>query len=778
MSQSRSENVVSLDPQRNRLGAVERSQLAARIREQIRKGLTQRLHVMLEQVDDALFARADRAESNQQQATFFDAMREIRLKRPTLEADFAALILKRFDQALNDRRPPPPQAQRNAQDAELSLIETDELEERLAVDAMVTKARRLYAEALYLIGQRLAAMAGTSAPAVDEVAAIGPDVICGAFQEAASALEIDIHTRLLLYKLFDQDVINTLGDFYAGINVILRENGILPTLSSADAGHGQARRPRNARGGAAPNAEVGSGEAIDQGAEREDEIAQALRNFLYGNGVRATASYPAAGPAGGGQGGVGYAPRLPVVEALSRLQVAPAVGQYFVDGGLSLNTEALKRGLIESGTAAGMATVIRPMEDKTIDVVAMLFDFLFEDPDLPGEIKGAVARLQIPVLKAALIDAEFFTRRQHPVRRLLNQMARAAVGWSPEADDPDDGLLPCIQRLVDRVIDEFEDNVQVFSDVLETFEDWLQQSEHRSSVREEEAVGEARQAESRAVAKAAAATAIDETIGEAILPEPAAAFLKGPWSNLLAGIYRLEGAGSPTWDRVLNVASTLVWSLMPKESEAARRQLLETLPALLRALRDGMERLRLPPAGRERLLNCLAVEHTRLARAHRPTPTTPPEVSSETQGVATEAKEDHPTDAHQEELPDAQSFMARKAAQINRMIDEGRFLGSVMPRLTEEGPLDHFYDRAESMGEGTWLDWTDREGRELRIKLSWKSVISGKYFFVNRQGVKVAEMNTHGLAHEIREGRARVIEDASMVDRALLSVLGNLQQGM
>ncbi|WP_083251253.1 DUF1631 domain-containing protein [Acidihalobacter yilgarnensis] len=777
MSQPRSENVVPIGPQRVRVDAVERSQLVTRIREQIREGLTQRLHVMLEQVDDTLFARADRADSNQQQAAYFDAMREIRRKRPTLEADFAALILKRFDQALHHRQQPLTAAQRNLPDDELSLIETDELEERLAVDAMVTKAKRLYAEALYLIGQRLAAMAGTPAPAVNEEVAIGPGVICGAFQEASASLEIDIQIRLLLYKLFDHDVINALGDLYAGVNLILRESGILPTLSAADAVPGSARHSRAGR--RAPSSGGGAGERVPESDEM-DEIARTLRDFLYGHDSVSGqgSSLGSGGAAYGGYAGIsGNASPQPVIEALSRLQLTAVAGDYCVDGGLSLNPAALKRGLIDgSGTATGTGALIRPLEDKTIDVVAMLFDFLFDDPDLPGQIKGAVARLQIPVLKAALIDAEFFTRKQHPVRRLLNQLAHAGIGWSPDADDPDDGLLVCIERLVDRVLNEFEDNVAIFSDVLDEFEEWLRKTEHRSSVREEELVGEAQQAETQAVAKAAAAAAIHETIGEAELPEPVRTFLNGPWMNLLARIYRLEGGGTPAWERVLNVASTLVWSLMPKGSEASRRQLLETLPTLLRALRDGMERLHLPATSREQLLSCLAVEHTRLARAMN---ASMPPVSGgiqKTQSVVA-GNESVPTMA--EISSDPQSFMARKAAEINRMIDEGRFLGGMStPRLSEDGPLDHFYERAEDMGEGAWLDWTDTTGREQRIKLSWRSVISGKYFFVNRQGVKVAEMNAHALAHELREGRARVIEDAPMMDRALLSVLDNLQQGV
>lgn len=775
MSQSRPENVVAIGTQRARLDAAVRGQLVSRIRGQVREGLTQRLHVMLEQIDDSLFARADRADSNQLQTAYFDAMREIRLKRPTLESDFSALVLKHFDQGLQQRRVPASSGRGHAtiEDA-LSLVETDELEEKLAIDAMVTKAKRLYAESLFLLGQRLAAMAGTPAPTVDEEMAIGPEVICAAFQEASSSLQVDIQIRLLLYKLFDHDVINDLGEFYAGVDLILREAGILPTLTAADAmpaAH-RARRNGGPRTGQTPDERGGVNEAAD-------DITQALRQFLYGPepvapGFSGAHMPGVSTPAGGFVPGGGAAQlTVPVVQALSRLQQTGSEN-YQIAGGLSIDPRALKRGLSEGSFAGGIVPV-HPLEERTIDVVAMLFDFLFEDPDLPGQIKNAVARLQIPVLKVALIDPEFFGRKQHPVRRLLNQLAHAGIGWSPEADDPADGLLQCIDRLVGRVVNEFEDNVQIFSEVLEDFEAWLGETEQRSSEREEEAVDEALQEENRLLAKSAAAAAIDSTIADAELPESVRSFLIGPWKDLLARAYRADGGESPTWDRVLNVASTLVWSLMPKNTDVARRQLLDTLPSLLRALREGMDRMRMAADTRDGLLSSLAVEHTRLARTPKEVPKPQEFAQSSHSNASVMTTEVEAEDA----THDAKSFMAKKAAEINRMIDEGRFLGGAgVSTLNDEGPYDQHYERAESLGEGAWLDWRDQKGCEQRIKLSWKSVISGKYFFVNRQGMKIVEMNAHALAGELRDGRARIIEDAPMVDRALLSVLDTLQQGV
>ena len=71
------------------------------------------------------------------------------------------------------------------------------------------------------------------------------------------------------------------------------------------------------------------------------------------------------------------------------------------------------------------------LESMTIELVAMLFDFIFETKDLPDGIKALLARLQIPVLKAAMLDGAFFAKKNHPSRLLVNALAEAGRGWSP-----------------------------------------------------------------------------------------------------------------------------------------------------------------------------------------------------------------------------------------------------------------------------------------------------------------------------------------------------------
>ncbi|MEJ2479221.1 MAG: DUF1631 family protein [Acidihalobacter sp.] len=618
-------------------------------------------------------------------------------------------------------------------------------------------------------------------------------------------------------EYFDRFVVGELGDVYGGFNLTLREAGLLPNLRVDDHSRGGTRGASRRRRNEAP---AGGGDVSSYGGsdyyedEANDELAAALQAFLgsvrgQGGGVA-----PGGGYGYGGGGAQTAVSGRELVGALTQLQQTAGGGSA-----APLAANMLKDELRQAvgGAGAGVQS-FAPVDENTIDIVAMLFDFIFEDPSLPEPFKGLIARLQIPMVKVALIDRSFLTRKHHPARRLLNLMAHAGIGWTPDGGRAAEDLFARVEQMVSRVVDEFEDDTQIFEKVLADFEAHLDSEEHAAQERESAEAEQAMRRENREIGRAVASAAIDQVLVGSRIPQAVDDFLRGPWRDLMAGIYASSGSESKPWMKTLNIASTLVWSLMPKETDEARAQLLDTLPNILRALRDGMEKLNVPGEKREALFACLALEHSRLARVSRAaTESSQPEfaddapprqpsasvhmgeeapsvrgdLASAAEPVPPEASADTveavPAGEPTQDIPaaagpelDQKSFMARKTDEINRMIAEGRFRGSdaVTPNLVDEPGevvFDEFQDCAESLEEGTWLDWTDANGHEQRIKLSWRSIISGKYFFVNRQGMKVVEMTPHALAAELREARASIIEDAPVVDRALISALDSLK---
>src|SRR5690554_2159392 len=119
--------------------------------------------------------------------------------------------------------------------------------------------------------------------------------------------------------------------------------------------------------------------------------------------------------------------------------------------------------------AEGSGVALAQVDSDVINLVGMLFDFILDDRQLHPVMKSLIGRLQIPVLKVALSDRNFFNRGGHPARKLLNELALAAIGWNEKRPGMRDPLREKIEEVVGRVLAEFTDSVDLFEELLKDF---------------------------------------------------------------------------------------------------------------------------------------------------------------------------------------------------------------------------------------------------------------------------------------------------------------------
>ncbi len=147
----------------------------------------------------------------------------------------------------------------------------------------------------------------------------------------------------------------------------------------------------------------------------------------------------------------------------------------------------------------------------TIELVAMLFDFVFETRDLPDGIKALLARLQIPVLKAAMLDGAFFAKKSHPARLLINALAQAGLGWSP-AMGQEDPLYKKIDEIVHKILDGFTDNLAIFDELRDDLERYLAEEEKAAEANIQSTAEEINQNDRRTIATGVAKAEIERRI--------------------------------------------------------------------------------------------------------------------------------------------------------------------------------------------------------------------------------------------------------------------------
>ena len=102
------------------------------------------------------------------------------------------------------------------------------------------------------------------------------------------------------------------------------------------------------------------------------------------------------------------------------------------------------------------------------------------------------------------------------------------------------------------------------------------------------------------------------------------------------------------------------------------------------------------------------------------------------------------------------------------------------PRKKKELPplprSDPHLRQVDKFPIGIWLEFKGAAGQPVRCTLAAKIDSIDKMFFVNRQGVKVVELDRMRLARELKAGSVKIVSEGSLVDRAMESVISNLRE--
>lgn len=736
---------------------------------------------LFENVDDALFDLAEKAENNTIQTQYFDGMREVRKKRPLVERLFQEQLGKAFNDFAAGKLQPVKlePAPSSSGGGDLSLVDDSELEESLAVASTVAKAENRLARPLFAVNQRLAVILG-GAKVEDANNPIAPAPLCQAFRNAMREMDLNLQTKLIIYKLFDRYVMAGLDALYEEINTLLIQAGVLPQIRHTVPGAGHGYRPPPAAGVVAPSAGTSVGPVVDAGygvyPSAYDSATAQLQSELY-NTVRALLAQRRAAVGERPEYPAAAAPTMPVVaatellSALTLLQnqalMAQSQAHTAVDAAQTVADAAqavqqIKEALLEQAGkfhGAERARVTGADED-TIDLVGMLFEFILQDRNLPAQMQALLGRLQIPFLKVAILDKHLFAQKTHPARQLLDLLAEAAMGWSEESDR-DHRLYDKVKQTVESLLKDFDNDLTVFERAREDFAKFLEANKKRAELAEQRAAEATRGREKLHAARRTAAREILKRVENRQLPDIIYNVLTRPWANYLVLTLLRQGEQSDEWRQALKFADEFVWSAEAKQTDADRTRLKGLLPALEKSLRHGLATVAYHENDVKQLMLELNAFYRGLLQGEAPT------LAAEAPAASKAAESEPPFEIVGRAAP---------AAASESPIEE------ITLREAEESPEtsydadDECLRQAKEMKVGTWVEFTDpTTGRKERAKLSWISPISSKYLFVNRKGLKVSDKTVFALAAEIRRGHAVILEEVPLFDRALDAIVERLK---
>ncbi len=822
--QARSEqnNVVQLKPERNsgapvpivlaRLPAAMHS-----LRDKARQQLQGLLRDLFDKVDDAMFELADKAKNNHEQNLYFDSMREVRLRRRAMETTFFRSIDIRFAQLLDHTAYRDEIAGENKEFSldDLSLVKNDDLEEMVAIDAMINKANEQYAEAIQHLTLRIDHLVPIKVYQKNNP--LGVDVICNAFNEASKSLDIDVKAKLVLLKLFDNMIMTNLGGLFKALNQSLIDANIMPSLKS-DARPKRTESPAAANHyGAGISANYGgstlssggsssSAQAASSPASYDDQTSQVLHTLRDLLGSRNAA------PMQRNTGEEIASQELVKILSLAQHQNSFNTAAASANSA-HLNVRELLKSLLHPTAPNQPAPAINQVDDDIINLVSMMFDFILDDRNLAAPMKALIGRLQLPMVKVAIADKSFFSKGGHPARRLLNEMAMSALGWqeSSEENQRKDSLYNKMEATVQTILSDFEADMGIFNNLLTDFRAFLEKDKRRAQILEQRTIdaedGKAKTERARGQVDAI----LNRVTSGHDLPAPAQKLLRDAWGNVLFITALKQGVDSDEWQVGIRTAQQLVWSLTAPLNKENRQGLLKLVPELLQKLRHGLEEISYSPFETTQLFKQLEALHLMRLRAvpkapEVAQPVNPPvaaliNVSPVVSGVAVNSITHavKPTIISAAPTPIAEAkpvaVLVKATQDVAAVVEpavepsiekdtslasletfvvssEQNVVGAVENELPEG---DQHLGLVSNITQGSWFEMQSDDGQKFRCRLAAIIRATGKYIFVNRSGMKVAEETRMSLALALKSGRLHLLDDGMLFDRALEAVIGNLR---
>lgn len=720
-----------------------------------------------DQADDTLFSLADRAASNQDQTAYFDAMRELRLRRKSMTVSVLQYVSQAFNELGRFRPSGSAGSLEEVDQDSLGLVDNADLEQQVAIDNLTNRLRNQYQESVRMLAARVRHLA-PDLDLADEQMPLSPEVICGGLAEASSDLDIDIRSKLVVLKLFERLLVDKLDRLYRDCNKLLVSAGVLPDMKRPPVAGAPpvSARPRPSRPSAARPAESSDDEEGGQSLTFNE--LSALLHQQGGPVVESNARGKA----------------LATSDLLSQLDELQVAASNTETAGAVPLREQLQPLL---GNASSGDVSVGQADSDVINLVAMLFDFILEDRQLHPVMKSLIGRLQIPVLKVALKDANFFNRGGHPVRKLLNELALAAIGWSEKRAGARDPLREKIEQVVDRILNEFTEGTELFQELLEDFTHFMDLDRRRRELVEQRLkdAEEGRAKQERA--SQAAAEVITDHIAGRDVPETVQQILNEPWTRYLQWVALRWGEGTEQWQEACAKTGRLVWSVDPSPvSDETRQQLLRSIPEIVEEFRAALQEISWDPFATDAAVRDLELAHVdvfqKLVTAPvEPAPVEPvvaPEAETEAEALA---PLEEPVTAPADEEPDldmpqldAAPAELPEAPEPAKVVAEAPTAKMAEPEEAAPAIDEKWLNQADRLRVGSWVELL-RDDQRSRCKLAAFIKATGKYIFVNRSGAKVAEYHREDLAQALAEGDITLLDDGLIFDRALESIIDNLR---
>ncbi|MED5620493.1 DUF1631 family protein [Ideonella sp. BN130291] len=399
-----------------------------------------------------------------------------------------------------------------------------------------------------------------------------------------------------------------------------------------------------------------------------------------------------------------------------------------------------------------------PIERATIEIVALLFQSILTEERIPATVRVWFARLQMPVLRVAIGEPDFFATVDHPARRLIDRMGACVMGFDASARAVGDALEKEIKRVV-QVVEAYPDTGRrVFQTVLTEFERFLEHYFRNENEATRKGVSLAQQVEQRETLAIQYTIELRKMLEGVPVQEGVRQFLFQVWADVLAMAAVKSGPQSEDTKAMKRAATDLIWSAGAKVSREERAEVIRRLPPLLKTLREGMASAGLAQDKQDEQIHAL---NNALAAAFTAKSAVIPSDRLEELMERLETLE--------ELLPDAEMQIDESL-----VLDLSGHESSELEVVAEGGsmPTPAMLAWARELQVGSWY-MLDYRGRNEAVQLAWQGLRKQLSLFVTAQG-RCVLFQQQRLAAFLQAGLLLPAQDEALTVRATRTALAKL----
>lgn len=390
-----------------------------------------------------------------------------------------------------------------------------------------------------------------------------------------------------------------------------------------------------------------------------------------------------------------------------------------------------------------------------------MFQSILSEDRLPPSIRVWFARLQVPVLRVALAEPQFFSDLNHPARKLIDRMGSCVMGF--DASSINGNALEAEVRRVVQVIEQYPETGQkVFALVLREFEEFLSKhlTQNQSTAKISSVAQQVEQKETLAIQYT---IELRNMLADMPVREEVRDFLFKSWADVLAMAAVRYGARNARAMRFKQAAGELVWSASAKPSRQERARVIQGLPTLLQTLREGLELVGV--TGEEQSAQIKKLTDTLAEAFVSKTAAIPPERMEAMAKRLSELEKYISDDGKLDDMP-----LSSESIEMMLGVDAADL--QVIPNT--DAPVDPaMLEWAEALETGRWFT-LDHNGARMQVQYVWRSRRKQLHLFASLDG-HCYLLQLQRMAAYLQAGLLAVHDEEALTVRATRDALQKIQ---